>query len=109
LGYEAIGEYFGAKLTILPEPLHGIQNFGNVKSDYDLFKHLPPKFKIGHYHSWIINEVDFPECLQITMNDEGGLPMAFKHLEYDLRGLMFHPESVMTEYGRELIGNWLAI
>ncbi len=107
LGYEAIGEIFGAKLTKMPEPMHGIQNYGTSLKNDSIFVGLPDKFKIGHYHSWIIEEQQMPECLEITMKDENHLPMAFKHKGYRIRGLMFHPESIMTEFGKEIIGNWL--
>jgi len=107
LGYEAIGEFFGAKLTKMPEPMHGIQNYGHKINNDFIFQNLPYKFKIGHYHSWIIEEQYMPECLEITMKDENDLSMAFKHKEYYIRGLMFHPESIMTEFGKEMIGNWL--
>lgn len=107
LGYEAIGEIFGAKLTKMPEPMHGIQNYGKSLKNDSMFNGLPEKFKIGHYHSWIIEEQYMPECLEITMKDENDLPMALKHKEYNIRGLMFHPESIMTEFGGEIIEKWL--
>lgn len=107
LGYEAIGELFGAKLTKMPHPMHGIQNYGTSLKNDTIFRGFPNKFKIGHYHSWIIEEQQMPDCLEITMKDENDLPMAFKHKEYKIRGLMFHPESIMTEFGKEIISNWL--
>jgi len=109
LGYEAIGEIFGAKLTKMSDPMHGIQNYGTSLKNDLIFVGLPDKFKIGHYHSWIIQEQQMPECLEITMKDENDLPMAFKHKDYKIRGLMFHPESIMTEFGKEIIGNWLEV
>lgn len=107
LGYEAIGELFGAKLTKLPEPLHGVQNIGKVIAENKIFNGLPMQFKIGHYHSWIINEEDMPDELTITLIDDDDLPMAVQHILYDITGLQFHPESIMTENGKEIIGNWL--
>lgn len=107
LGYEAIGELFGAKLTKLPEPLHGIQNKGKIIVTDKIFKGLPVQFKIGHYHSWIIEENNMPDELTITLIDEDDLPMAMQHINYDITGLQFHPESIMTDFGKEMICNWL--
>lgn len=107
LGYEAIGELFGAKLSKLPEPMHGFQNNAELVLYNNIFKGLPGIFKIGHYHSWIINEMDMPAELRILLKDEKNLPMAFSHKTYDLTGLQFHPESIMTEFGKEMICNWL--
>ena len=72
-----------------------------------IFNGLPMQFKIGHYHSWIINEEDMPDELTITLIDDDDLPMAVQHILYDITGLQFHPESIMTENGKEIIGNWL--
>ncbi len=107
LGYEAIGELFGAKLSKLPAPMHGVQNKGIIVSDDKIFKALPSEFNIGHYHSWIIKEINMPNELQILLKDENGFPMAVRHKTYDLTGLQFHPESIMTEFGKEMICNWL--
>lgn len=108
LGFEALAELFGGKLRQLQQPLHGLRNKGHILCSDPVFKGLPQQFYIGHYHSWIIPENEMPSELQIIMKDENGLPMAFRHQKYDLVGLQFHPESVMTEFGHELIRNWLA-
>jgi len=108
LGYEAIAEMFGGKLRQLQHPMHGLRNKGQLLCSDPIFKGLPQQFFIGHYHSWIIPEAEMPPVLKITMKDENGLPMAFRHQKYDLAGLQFHPESVMTEFGHELIRNWLS-
>jgi len=107
LGYEAIGELFGGCLTKLPKPMHGIQNRGRIVIKDKIFQGLPSTFKIGHYHSWIIKEASVPPSLQIILFDEDNLPMAFAHKRLDITGLHFHPESIMTEFGKEMIGNWL--
>ena len=107
LGYEAIAELCGGKLIQLPEPMHGVRTKGKVIADNKLFKGLANEFQIGHYHSWIIEKKSFPDELEATLEDENGLIMAFRHRKYNLRGLQFHPESVMTEYGFEMIKNWL--
>ncbi len=109
LGFEAIGECFGARLVPLPKPLHGIRNIGHQLFDDEIFENIPEKFNIGHYHSWNFQDEAFPNDLQISLRDENGLIMAFKHAEYKLRGLQFHPESVMTEHGLQIINNWLSL
>ena len=109
LGYEAIAEVCGGKLVQLPEPLHGFRNMGKVRADTEIFQGLPHEFYIGHYHSWIIEKKSFPAVLESTLEDENGLIMAFRHRQLDLRGLQFHPESIMTEYGLEMVKNWLEL
>ena len=72
-----------------------------------MFKNLPDTFKIGHYHSWVIDKVDLSEGLEITSINEDGLIMSIKHKQYNIKGVQFHPESILTEHGLELIKNWL--
>ncbi|HYH56352.1 MAG TPA: aminodeoxychorismate/anthranilate synthase component II, partial [Anseongella sp.] len=72
-----------------------------------LFKDIPRVFKSGRYHSWAVSEKDFPQCLKITAVDAEGRVMALRHREYDVRGVQFHPESVLTEHGRSIMENWL--
>lgn len=109
LGEQAIGEAFGAKLINLKEVYHGVSSRIQVVSkDEILFKGLPESFEGGRYHSWVVDEKDFPECLEITARDaEKGLIMAIRHRQYDVRGIQFHPESVLTPNGRNMIQNWL--
>lgn len=109
LGFEALGELFGAKLSLLSEPLHGIKNEGHRLLEDPIFNQLPEKFTIGHYHSWKLEPDSFPEVLEIMMQDEDALIMAFRHKNLPLRGLQFHPESIMTEHGLQIIKNWLSV
>jgi len=109
LGYEAIAELCSGNLVQLPAPMHGMRNKGRVLAVAKIFKGLPQEFFIGHYHSWIIEKDTFPAELESTLEDENGLIMAFRHSTLDLHGLQFHPESIMTEYGFEMINNWLKI
>ena len=109
LGYEALAELCGASLIQLEEPLHGIRNSGNVTVPHAIFAGLPSRFHIGHYHSWIADESTFTPEMQVIMRDETGLNMAFSHYSLSLTGLLFHPESVMTDFGLEIIKNWLKI
>lgn len=108
LGHQAIGESFGAKLTNMSHVLHGIATPISVTSpDPILFEELPEKFDVGRYHSWIVDQDGLPDCLQITSLDENGQIMSLKHKQYDVRGVQFHPESVLTPLGEKIITNWL--
>ena len=107
LGHEAIAELIGAKLTPMKEPMHGIKNKANILKGDTIFNGLPDEFSIGHYHSWNIDEQTLPDELEVILRDENNLNMAIKHTKYNLTGLQFHPESIMTEYGLEMMKNWL--
>jgi anthranilate synthase component 2 len=110
LGQQAIAEVFGGKLYNLSQPMHGIATPIKVTdADERLFTGLPESFKVGRYHSWVV-EKELPETLTITAIDEqDGSVMALRHKEYDVRGVQFHPESVLTEYGKEMMQNWLKV
>jgi len=109
LGQQAIAEVFGGKLFNLSRPMHGIATPIRVTDSQEkLFAGLPQCFKVGRYHSWVVNRDGFPDSLTITAIDEqDNSIMALRHNEYDVRGVQFHPESVLTEYGRALMQNWL--
>jgi anthranilate synthase component 2 len=110
LGHQAIGEAFGATLVNLQKVYHGISSIITVtKPDDPLYTSIPSKFEAGRYHSWVIDRNGLPDCLEITCVDENGLIMGISHKHYDVRGVQFHPESVMTETGLELIKNWLSL
>lgn len=109
LGHQAITESFGAKLFQLPHPLHGIVSEATITGDPVLFKNLPQKIKIGRYHSWAVSDKDFPDCLEITSLSDDGIIMSIKHKTLALRGIQFHPESIMTPQGKTIIRNWLRI
>lgn len=108
LGHQAIGQNFGANLLNLPEVYHGISTPVNViRKDY-LFEGLPEKFNVGRYHSWVVDNQGFPEEeLEVTATDDQGMIMAMRHKKYDIRGVQFHPESVLTPDGLKIIKNWL--
>lgn len=108
LGHQAIGEVFGGTLSNLKKVYHGVAEdlIINDKNDY-LFRNIPGRIKVGRYHSWIVDN-PLPECLAVTAVDDEGKIMALKHKEYDIRGVQFHPESVLTEYGKEMIKNWIS-
>jgi anthranilate synthase component 2 len=125
LGHQAIGEAFGAQLENLSEVFHGVATpcrlVGHVSqrgSDaaatsgstarYDaIFSGLPAEITIGRYHSWVVASSGFPACLEVTAVSDEGQIMALRHRDYDIRGIQFHPESVLTPDGRTIISNWL--
>lgn len=107
LGEQAIGEAFGASLVNLNTVFHGIQSNILITGNDSLFYGLSGPIKVGRYHSWIISEKDFPACLQITARSEEGQIMAIRHRTLPIKGLQFHPESVLTPDGKRIISNWL--
>ena len=108
LGLQGIAECFGAELYNLSEVLHGTATIGTVEdSDELLFKDVPSQFEIGHYHSWAVKEERWPEDLIITARNEEGLVMGLRHRHFDVRGLQFHPESVLTPDGLQMMKNWI--
>ena len=107
LGMQAIGEVFGAKLKNLSTVYHGIQTKVKVNSKKELlFKDLGPEIQVGRYHSWIIED-NLPDCFDITSVDENGQIMAIRHKELDVKGVQFHPESVLTPDGKKILKNWI--
>lgn len=108
LGQQAIAEAFGGTLLNLGRPMHGIATPITVLDNTEvLFNECPPVIKVGRYHSWVVSNYGFPECLKITATDETDEIMALRHRELDVRGVQFHPESVLTEHGKQMMKNWL--
>lgn len=108
LGHQAIGEVFGAKLLNMNRVLHGIATPVKVISrSTPIFENLPDQFDAGRYHSWIVDDTLFPECLEITSVDDENRIMSLRHKQYNVQGVQFHPESVLTPLGEEIINNWL--
>jgi anthranilate synthase component 2 len=108
LGLQAIAEVFDGELYNLSRPVHGTATTIKVITDTDItFKGLPTTFKVGRYHSWAVKTDNFPSELEITAIDDQGVIMALKHKKFDVRAVQFHPESVLTENGKEMIKNWL--
>ena len=107
LGHQSIAEYFGANLINLPEVNHGRElETLIIKNDY-IFKDIPNSFISGRYHSWIVDNINFPSELEITSVDaKTNNIMSIKHQHYDIKGVQFHPESVMTEHGITILKNW---
>lgn len=108
LGVQAIAEVFGGSLYNLSYPVHGRATAMQVLDESErLFDDLPHTFNVGRYHSWAVNRESLPEDLKITAKDTEGVIMGLRHLKYDVRGVQFHPESVLTENGKQMIKNWL--
>lgn len=108
LGHQAIAEHFGGKLINLNEVLHGVAVPVKVVDEGEpMFNQLPRNFKTGRYHSWSVAGDDFPEMLKVTATDRNGNVMALRHREYDVSGVQFHPESLLTEHGLQMIKNWV--
>jgi anthranilate synthase component 2 len=110
LGQQAIAEVFGGTLYNLKQPMHGIATPITVTDEQEkLFTGLPHSFNVGRYHSWVVDEKSIPDVLTVTAIDEvDNSAMALRHKHYDVRGVQFHPESILTEYGKEMMQNWLA-
>ncbi|AHF16707.1 anthranilate synthase component II [Niabella soli] len=108
LGQQAIGEVFGGSLYNLPHVYHGIAtNCKIIKRSGNLFDGIPDGFEIGRYHSWVVAPENFPADLEITAVDDNDMIMALRHKQYDVQGVQFHPESVLTPLGETIIRNWL--
>jgi len=117
LGHQAIGQAFGGTLVNLKEVYHGIatpislvnSGFSSKYGSKSLFEDLPYELEVGRYHSWVVSDIDFPEELDITAKDEHGFIMALQHKKYDVQGVQFHPESVLTPDGEKIMRNWLSV
>lgn len=114
LGHQAIGEAFGGKLTNLSKVYHGVatpiqlNDENKISSfDNDWFKGLDKQIEVGRYHSWVVDQSGFPSDLQVTSSEDSGMIMSLRHKEYDVQGVQFHPESVLTPLGEKMIRNWL--
>lgn len=107
LGQQAIGEVFGASLKNLDEVYHGVATPVKVDPNEILFKGFNEEITVGRYHSWVIDENTMPDCLIATATDASGQIMAIRHKEYDVSAVQFHPESVLTPKGKDLLKNWI--
>ncbi|MBE9518296.1 MAG: aminodeoxychorismate/anthranilate synthase component II [Bacteroidetes bacterium] len=108
LGHQAIAEAYGGSITNLSTVYHGVT--GQMKQLLDdeyLFSGVPTEFDAGRYHSWVVEHDTLPRDLEITVENDEGYIMAIRHREHDVRGVQFHPESVLTEYGGMMILNWI--
>ncbi len=111
LGHQAIAEAFGGKLYNLPSVFHGrasvVQFSAENENDKNLFAGLPPQIQVARYHSWVVSKQSFPPELRITAMDEEGIIMALQHKTFHVTGVQFHPESVLTPHGLQIMKNWM--
>lgn len=107
LGHQAIAEVFGGKLVNLKEVYHGIATEGTQFGNDPIFSGLPKRIVMGRYHSWVVDRAGFPDCLEVTAMSDDGQIMALRHRNYNIHGIQFHPESVLTPEGDTIVRNWL--
>lgn len=107
LGHQAIGEVFGGKLTNLSSVFHGVATPTHICADDYIFSSLDRIIEVGRYHSWVVDTDGLPSCLEVTSTSPEGYIMSLRHREYDIRGIQYHPESVLTKAGKTIIKNWL--
>ena len=107
LGHQAIGEVFGAKLENLSDVFHGVATPCHIITDDPIFSGISRDITIGRYHSWVVAREDLPDCLEVTAVSDEGQIMALRHRNLNVRGIQFHPESVLTPDGKKMLQNWL--
>lgn len=108
LGHQAIGEAFGGTLINLDKVYHGVATPIQITLPNDrIYKEIPVEIEVGRYHSWVVADNTLPDCFEINSLDENGLIMGISHKEYDVKGVQYHPESVLTEHGLKIMENWL--
>ena len=107
LGHQAIGEAFGARLVNLSEVFHGVATEGTQLGRDYIFDGLPRRITMGRYHSWVVSSDGLPPCLEVTAESDEGLIMGLRHKSYDIHGIQFHPESILTPRGRDIVANWM--
>lgn len=107
LGQQAIAEAFGGSLINLSEIYHGVATEATQIAEHKIFQHLPKTLEVGRYHSWAVNPEGFPDELEITSVDEKGMIMSLKHKQYDLHAVQYHPESILTPQGKQILANFL--
>ena len=109
LGCQAIAEVYGGSISNLDQVYHGVATFMKVVDENDrIFRDIPVEFTASRYHSWVVNASDLPSELRVTSVDDKDMIMSLSHVKYDLKGVQFHPESVLTRYGKQMLHNWLA-
>ncbi len=108
LGEQSIGEFFGASLVNLDDVFHGVQTPCRITVPDDcLFRGLPSEIPVGRYHSWVVSRRNLPDCLEVLAESPEGNIMALRHRRFDIHGVQFHPESVLTPDGETILRNWL--
>ncbi len=109
LGHQAIGEALGGSLINLSKVYHGVATPISIITPNDrLYRNIPQRIEVGRYHSWVVARDNLPDCFEINSLDDEGMIMGISHKEYDVKGVQYHPESVLTEYGMKIMENWLS-
>lgn len=108
LGHQAIGETFGANLINLEDVYHGIADNVDIISDHYILEGIDKSMEVGRYHSWIVDKEGLPDCFEVTSVDKNGQIMSMRHKKYDVHGVQFHPESVLTPMGEIIVKNFLS-
>ena len=109
LGHQAIGEVFGGRLMNLSEVWHGVATPCHITVRDAIYEGLPECIETGRYHSWIVDRQSLPDCLEVTSESDEGYIMSMRHRQFDIRGIQYHPESVLTPEGHTIMRNWLAL
>ncbi len=109
LGHQAIGEVFGGKLVNLSTVYHGVATPVKVLRRDGVFEGMDEVLEVGRYHSWVLSDEGFPAELEVTARDDNGYIMGLRHRKFDVQGVQFHPESVLTPAGEQLMKNWLRL
>ena len=107
LGQQAVAEAFGGSLINLEEIYHGVATEANKICDHKILNNLPETLEVGRYHSWAVNPEDFPEELEVTSIDKNGMIMSLKHKTYDVHAVQYHPESILTPNGKQILENFI--
>lgn len=107
LGLQAIGEVFGGKLINLEKVYHGVATKIIIIENDTLFQDIPNEIIVGRYHSWVVNKINLPKELIITSEDSNEQIMSLRHVTYDVKAVQFHPESIMTPHGKQILKNWI--
>lgn len=107
LGHQALGEYFGGTLRNLDEVYHGVATPIEIVAEDYIFDGVENGTEVGRYHSWVVDAATLPDCLEVTATSADGAIMAMRHRDFDIRGVQFHPESIMTKSGVRMLENWL--
>ncbi len=107
LGHQALGEFFGGTLVNVGEVVHGVATPSHRIVDDYIFEGLPETIMVGRYHSWVVSTENFPDCLEATSFSDDGRMMSLRHKEFDIRGIQYHPESILTPDGKMIVSNWL--
>ncbi len=108
LGHQAIAEVFGGRLENLSDVFHGVATEGTQFGVDPIFRGLPQRIVMGRYHSWVVSREGFPDTLEVTAVSDEGQIMALRHRKFDIHGIQFHPESVLTPQGAAILGNWIS-